>query len=305
LVRINARKGARDVDALAYSGYAERFFRWSAANCPDRDRRLFVFHPEPTTVRRILVEDAKNHPECSLSHRKELEVLDYERLARRSESELADSTHVIVASSFSGESVRNVGFTGPLSIVPYGTNTPVLEPKPQTRGRLRSEPTMFAFIGQGVQRKGLHHLLKAWRSAALSNAQLVVVGTNLDPGIARLAGDNVTMLGRQEPERLEQVFAATDIFVLPSLVEGFGHVLLEALARGCYTISTSNTGLPDLRLPDTMAMTLTPGDVGQLAGALAEARERHADGTIDRAKIASRGQAWTWQRFRRGIVATV
>ena len=52
-----------------------------------------------------------------------------------------------------------------------------------------------------------------------------------------------------------------DVFIMPSLIEGFGLTYLEALAAGCHIVGTANTGLPDLPL-SAAARTLVPaGDI--------------------------------------------
>ena len=66
-----------------------------------------------------------------------------------------------------------------------------------------------------------------------------------------------------QPE-LEQLYQQADVFVLPSLVEGFGYVYLEALARGCFCLGTWNTGLPDVA-DQASAMLIPAAQPAELA----------------------------------------
>ena len=165
----------------------------------------------------------------------------------------------------------------------------------------------FLFVGQGVQRKGLHHLLRAWRRINLADAELTIVATTLDLGIAKLAGKNVRILPRQSAEQLRNLFASSHVFAMPSLVEGFGLVYLEALGAGCHCIGTANTGLPDLLrffTPDVSAMSLIEaGDIDQLGAALESAYTLHRTGCLDHDRIAELAQQITWKSFRSSVAA--
>jgi glycosyltransferase involved in cell wall biosynthesis len=85
---------------------------------------------------------------------------------------------------------------------------------------------------------------------------------------------------------------------MPSLVEGFGHVYLEALAAGTFVIGTSNSGLPDLSCPSDSAIVLPPGDLNPLEEALVRVHRLIREGEVDRSRIASYARFWGWERFR-------
>jgi glycosyltransferase involved in cell wall biosynthesis len=90
---------------------------------------------------------------------------------------------------------------------------------------------------------------------------------------------------------------------MPSLVEGFGLVYLEALSAGCHVIGTTNTGLPDLELPDLAATIIEPGDIERLAVALTELVRAKHNGTLDPVAIQREAQSRTWAGFRQGIAS--
>jgi len=111
------------------------------------------------------------------------------------------------------------------------------------------------------------------------------------------------VLGYQSREDLAALFAGADVFAMPSLVEGFGLVYLEALAQGCHVLCTANTGLPDLRLDDQAATLVEPGDLAGLSRALHALAGRARSGRFDRAAIAAAAATWTQADFRRAIAA--
>src|SRR6185503_11385171 len=129
-------------------------------------------------------------------------------------------------------------------IVPYGVEV-------SSRPRAEVVPQEFhaVFVGSGGQRKGLHHLLLAWQRASLpGGSKLTLVCRVIDREIERIAArtGGVQLRRGLSQTLLESTYANSTLFVMPSLVEGFGQVYLEALAQGCPVLGTPNSGLPDI-----------------------------------------------------------
>jgi glycosyltransferase involved in cell wall biosynthesis len=125
----------------------------------------------------------------------------------------------------------------------------------------------------------------------------------IDRGIEQLATrvPRVEIVRGASQERLDALYAASSLFIMPSLVEGFGQVYLEALAQGCPVLGTANTCLPDLGGERDGIHMVAPGDVEGLAAALERlARTLPGDAA---ARDAARACAarFTWPSFRNGI----
>jgi len=287
------RARASGANLLLYKGYAREAF--GLPGLEDRTKGLFVYHPHGEAVRELLARDAALYPEVRHSyelHRAEIEISDSTRL----DDELALADFVVCASSYTvGTLPERLLRARPL-IAPYGVFPP-------THARTGSSSTTctFLFVGQGVQRKGLHHLLRAWRDVGPRDAELLIVASGIDPGIESLVSEGVTILGRQRREELDALFSRADAFVMPSLVEGFGLVYLEALAAGCFVIGTRNTGLPDLDLPPWAGVVIDAGDLDALGQALVLARDRHHRRELPHGEIAGLAAGMPWTGFRERI----
>jgi glycosyltransferase involved in cell wall biosynthesis len=266
---------------------------------------LFMFHPHTDLIREILDQDLERYPECRQSHARERDTAIRATRLDELRDEWKHAEFIVCTSSFTAHSLRHAGCApSVLSVVPYGINPTTDKEAPPTLDRQHCQ---FLFVGQGVQRKGLHHLLHAWARASLPNAELTVIATYLDPGIARLARGSVRLLPRQSAEQLSARFRACDVFVMPSLIEGFGLVFLEALAAGCHCIGTQNTGLPDIAQffpTDVHALSvIAAGDIDQLAASLEAAERLHRRGELDRRRIQRLSEQITWDRFRKSVAA--
>lgn len=185
----------------------------------------FEYHPLPGLTMDLLREDASRHPEVAWSFARELQLETQDQVTQSWKH--ADA--VVCASRMTARSLEFAGCEAErITVVPYG-----FAPTTTARPRVEGGPARFLFVGQGVQRKGLHHLLRAWREVDPARARLTLVCYAIDPGIAELARQaGVELLGRQERTELDALMQASHVFIMPSLIEGFGLVYLEALATG-------------------------------------------------------------------------
>lgn len=291
LARAAAREARRSGAALyCYHSYIPRALPADAALV------VFAYHPRARAERALLEPDARLYPEVAAAFARE-------RGAAASEPAIdwARIDAVVCASSFTRASLLAEGCAAEkIAVIPYGSPF-----APSQDGRRDAAASAeFLFVGQGVQRKGLHHLIRAWQEAPPERARLTIVSYRIDPAIAALVRDrSIRVLGYQPRSALSALFAASDVFVMPSLVEGFGLVYCEALAHGCHVIGTPNTGLPDLALGADAATLVAAGDLAALSRSLRDAARIALGGGFDRAAIAAAGARWTQADFRHAIAA--
>jgi glycosyltransferase involved in cell wall biosynthesis len=119
---------------------------------------------------------------------------------------------------------------------------------------------------------------------------------------ARLeAAGRVTFLGRVPHERIPNLAAAHDVFLMTSRFEGFGYTLAEAMAAGCAAVSSRISGVTDFVVRDHETGLLYPiGDTAAAAGAL----RRLAGDEPLRRKLAQAGAADVAARFSLATMAT-
>lgn len=104
------------------------------------------------------------------------------------------------------------------------------------------------YVGRIELLKGVHYLLKAFHELALPDAELWLVGAvapEMEPFLTEYAG-HYHYLGQKSREELPAIYQQSSVLVLPSLHDGFGLVLLEAMACGIPVIATDLTGGPDV-----------------------------------------------------------
>lgn len=168
---------------------------------------------------------------------------------------------------------------------------------PDIRDRRETEPTLL-FLGHLLRDKGVYDLVRAFALIApgLPRARLVLGGIGEVAAITQLAAElnisqRVSCPGWLDPVGKAAAFAASQVFLLPSYIEGMPMALLEAMSWGLPVIATPVGGIPQVVEHEVNGLLITPGDIQDLARQmqrlLADAALRERLGAAARARIAA------------------
>jgi glycosyltransferase involved in cell wall biosynthesis len=262
-------------------------------------------------VRQIQEEEAELHPQWKPT----LGALrdSAEKFARKDE-ELALADVIVVASTFSRESLALAPrLSARIEVVPYGapaspsdgrtvgqSDSPTVPPSHRS-----TVPLRVLFVGGLGQAKGLGYLLQA--AAGLGrHVVLTLIGKRLSPVIPEQAVlDRHRWIPSLPHDELLAEMSRQDVLVFPSLHEGFGLVILEAMSRGLVVITTPHTGGPDV-IQEGQDGFIVPIRSSE---AIAEKLELLAR---DRSRLAAMREAafltaqrYSWERYERRLVEVV
>jgi len=176
--------------------------------------------------------------------------------------------------------------------------------------------TVALFVGTVMPRKGVLELVRALDSVVdeeKSDLELVIAGEqDLDSEYAervrseieeRGLREHVTTTGFVPGSELPALYDLADIFVLPSLEEGFGMTVIEAMAAETPIAATRVGGVPRVVRPDRDGYLAAPGDPAELATALErlledpEARERFSENAKERA------ESYSWHGISQNFIS--
>lgn len=257
---------------------------------------LDVSIAHPALGNRILAEHSRMRPEYAADLVGSVSVAEMVRRVR--EMELADC--LVAGSSFVADSLVREGVPAKrIRVNPYGVDLKMFGTSPESRSD-RVAP-VFLFVGWFSQRKGIYYLLEAWERAGLAKSGAVLRlagGGRKDlPHWAGALPQGVELLGRVPHRDLPAVFSAADVFVFPSLFEGFAKVILEAMASGLPVITTPNACDAAAVVDGENGLVTPVGDVASLA----EAMRALADDEARRKKMGERSaaiaRAYSWEAY--------
>jgi glycosyltransferase involved in cell wall biosynthesis len=292
----------REAALLSYSYYAHSAF----SNCPgSQPRMLFQLHPHPASVRAILQRERRLHPDCSASLGKEWELAlppeDFDRLAE--ETAMAD--HWLVASQFTKRTLTDAGIPAErVAVIPYGTD---LAKFSQAGGRKRApgRPLRLLFVGTLSQRKGIKYLLESLELLPPGAVELALCGRPVDDLALFQDRSQVRVYPSISDQGLLEEYRKADVFVFPSLAEGFGHVLLEAMASGLPIVSTDRTAAPDLIRHGEEGFLVEAGSSSDLAAHIEKFLKNPQLVASMGIAARRRAQLFTWNRFRQRVIEFV
>lgn len=190
---------------------------------------------------------------------------------------------------------------------------PGTDPAPRATGT--GTPMQLLSVGAVSKRKGYDVLVEALSGLPMRDWRLTITGAlDRDPkAVAALEqqiaserlSDRITLAGTVVPATLDRFYDSADLFVLPSLYEGYGMVLAEALARGLAIVCTTG-GAAAETVPDEAAIKVPPGDAEALQRAIARVL---GDNKL---RKAMRRAAWengrtlpTWNETARRVAAAI
>ena len=225
---------------------------------------------------------------------------DYPALVRR-HAQRAD--HIVVPSSYTAEAVEQRLGVPADAISLCWNGAPTWSPRNQV-----PSPGHLLFVGTLAPRKNVGGLLDAYAQLVADQPDapdLVLVGTQPSDApwrdrVARppLRG-RVRCTGYVDRQRLETLYADARVLVMPSLDEGFGLPVLEAMTMGVPVVASNRGALPEV-LGDA-GLLVDPTDAVALAAAIGRMLRDDGLAVASAARGVERARAFSWRASARAL----
>ncbi|MGH9122355.1 MAG: glycosyltransferase, partial [Acidimicrobiales bacterium] len=189
-------------------------------------------------------------------------------------------------------------------VTPYGVEPGVAVPTPRLPGG-----RYVLWVGSSEPRKGLHTLLTAMAAlrAKGAGADLVLAGytgwgeDSVDPAVRSALGDSLVTLGVVTEGELWALYAGATLFAFPSLHEGFGLPVLEAMSQGVPVVCSD---LPALReVGGEACVRFLAGDAAALAEAIGALLADPTEAGVVGERGRKRSRAFSAEAAMRGVRA--
>jgi len=192
-----------------------------------------------------------------------------------------------------------------ISVVPLGVDTKLFYPL-----RIKRAPYTILYVGSEVSRKNLSVLIKAFAilKKRLPQAKLIKVGKSQDSNgriqLVKLITElrlTKSIIFKEYILDLSKEYSAAKIFVFPSLYEGFGLPVLEAMACGCPVICSNKTSLPEVG--GNAALYFDGQDINDLSNKMYELLTNTRLWLKLRRDGLRRARQFTWKRTAEETIA--
>lgn len=171
-------------------------------------------------------------------------------LIEKQQSEFDHAKHVFVLSHLAKRTMIERGVdAGKIFVNHCGVSLQQFSP-------LKKADQIFRviFCGSVCPGKGVHYLLQAFSELHLPNSELWLIGSidgvrndpNFEALLKKHSGHNTHFKGSVSEQMLASMFSQGSVFVLPSLADGFGMVVSQAMACGVPVVVSDSTGAADL-----------------------------------------------------------
>lgn len=170
---------------------------------------------------------------------------DSDKKLQRKDEELKLADRIYVASSFTKKTLEMYpGKLADIEVIPYGF--PQVNTQRKYDG-IKNRKIKVLFVGGLSQRKGLSYFFEAIKGLEDKIEATVVGRGNLDACPAlKEALSKVNYIPSLPHDKILKLMANQDLFIFPSLFEGFGLVITEAMSQGTPVITTDRTCGPDI-----------------------------------------------------------
>lgn len=239
----------------------------------------------------VLSVEAQRHPEWAHSI-SNFRFPDWYQ--RRLEAEPHAADVCIAASQFTRQSLIDVGVSAErIKLLPLAADVSQFAPVDRTTdGKFR-----ILFVGGVGQRKGIKYLLEAYRRIRSEHTELVIAGPlSCSTDVLAPYRNEITLRGRLDQSAVVREMQSCHVLVLPSVFEGFGLVIPEAMATGMPVIASTHSIGPEMIRPGVDGYVLEPDDVEGLAAKLDYLAAHRREAAEMGRQAAHRAQEFSWEK---------
>lgn len=228
------------------------------------------------------------------------------RIIERELLEYEEADLITVPSAYAKRTFITAGLDEQkLAVIPYGVDLSSFYPTDTPR----ADSFVVAYVGGINFRKGIHYLFQAFNKIKHPKKSLLMIGqedtelTNILRA-KRIHPREVTYTGHIGHTVLKHYLSRADVLALPSVEDGFGLVMAQAMACGCPVVASEHTGGPEIVRNGFNGYVVPARDVSALAHALQSIAESSPDRRMREGALATAREMRGWSMYGEQIFDT-
>lgn len=257
-------------------------------------------------VRKILLKELEEGKQEYKKSLKEKMKSYTQKSYKNYRQELKDTDYFLVPSGFVKKSLLYCGIEEEkILLVPYGVDLDMFKQK-EYKALTKEDKINFSFVGRAEAAKGFYYLIKAFKELKDLNVTLNVVGGIPDKDREILKDieemKNVVYHGIKTKSEMNEIYKKSDVYIMPSLYEGFSLTLFESMASGLPVIATKNTGAEGVINDFKEGFVIDSASTKQLKEKILwfyNNRDKIPEMGKNARKLAER---FTWENYKKNLV---
>lgn len=240
-------------------------------------KKVDIVHAHWLIPQGLIQSGFKNVPYILTGHGGDVTSLNFEPVSSMKKKAMKRAGAITVVSKALKEYTDRFYPNDKTSIIPMGCDTHAFSPNSRREDFYKQNgKKAILFVGRLAEKKGVTYLIEAMK--AIDGAVLYIAGKgNLEESLKKQAvglGEQVVFLGPKTHSELPQIYASADVFVAPSVTaadgdkEGFGLVIIEAMASGVPVVASNSGGIPDIITDGENGLLCEEKNPSALAGAI-------------------------------------
>lgn len=252
-------------------------------------------------MQKIYCNDIKMCGEFSSLYGK-TQLITKKKLLSRYKNEIDYADYFLVASSFVAESLLSNGVKrNQIKLLPYGVDYKKFNYSLKTVEPL--ETIRFLFVGNVNQIKGIYYLLEAFKKLRNKNCTLSIIGKYYgDPKILEPYKEFCEFISPVSHDEMPNIYKKFHILIFPSLGEGFGLTILEALASGLPVIASKNTAGSDIITSKSEGFIIPIQNIEAIIDAVEWFLNNGSEIPEMSLQARKTAEKYTWERYEKNLI---
>jgi len=270
---------------------------------------IFSVYVQPsqhhTFFSKIAKQQIELYPELNTAASELLINYKAQKRNQRRDEELQLASIILCNSTFTKKTLIAGGIhPEKITVIPLAF-PPVIE---TDKLAVTNKPLIFLYAGNQSLRKASHILYKAWRLCEFKDneAHLWLIGKMILPEQLRSNLPGRVMIEENIPhDELMKLYEQADVFVLPTLADGFGMVITEAMSQGVPVIASENSCGPDVIEHMENGWLIPAGDIEALAKQMRWCVDNRQQVLTCGKAARKKAAGWQWPQYRKKLADTI
>lgn len=250
----------------------------------------------------IYSKEANKDGRISLEFKKYLKEYENNRAFNKFIDEINYVDHFLVPSNFVKQSlIYNNVDEKKIHVVPYGVDVQSIDIK-KYKEKSKDDKIKFIFSGTLSQRKGIGYLLEAIKQLNDERIELILAGSqNGDDQLYKEYSDYYTYVGFVTHDKMMKLFQSSDVYIFPTMSEGFSLTILEAMACGLPVITTPNSGSEGVVINGKNGFLIEAGSVEEIKSKIKWILKNKDEIAILGKEARKTAENFTWDIYEKNI----